>query len=170
MNLENVFGQIEPDGANIFHGTVPPFWRSSNDHVLALDAVGAGRSTSSHPGTAASGGNSGDIPVHWFSQTIVRNNQQRVAGFHELSEMRDHPVVSEFLYRNVGITKVNRDHGHAGGAGRLDVDLRIPDHDRTFLCAARSDDCLEERRSVRLADSEGVLAADEGESLGDPEF
>src|ERR1700722_9763044 len=49
MNLENVFGQIEPDGANIFHGTVPPLWRSSNDHVLALDAVGAGRSTSSHP-------------------------------------------------------------------------------------------------------------------------
>src|SRR5271168_4850761 len=48
MNLENVFGQIEPDGANIFHGTVPPLWRSSNDHVLALDAVGAGRSTSSH--------------------------------------------------------------------------------------------------------------------------
>src|ERR1700722_4722086 len=49
VNLENVFGQIEPDGANILHGTVPPLWRSSNDHVLALDAVGAGRSTSSHP-------------------------------------------------------------------------------------------------------------------------
>jgi hypothetical protein len=49
VNLENVFGQIEPDGANILHGTVPPLWRSSNDHVLALDAVGAGRSTSLHP-------------------------------------------------------------------------------------------------------------------------
>lgn len=49
VNLENVFGQIQPDGANLLHGTVPPLWRSSNDHVLALDAVGAGRSTSSHP-------------------------------------------------------------------------------------------------------------------------
>jgi hypothetical protein len=33
VNLENVFGQIEPDGANILHGTVHPLWRSSNDHV-----------------------------------------------------------------------------------------------------------------------------------------
>jgi hypothetical protein len=24
VNLENVFGQIEPDGANMLHGTVPP--------------------------------------------------------------------------------------------------------------------------------------------------
>jgi hypothetical protein len=55
VNLENVFGQIEPDGANILHGTVPPLWRSSNDHVLALDAVGAGRSTSSHPVAARDG-------------------------------------------------------------------------------------------------------------------
>src|ERR1700729_370763 len=101
---------------------------------------------------------------------IVRNNQQRVAGFHELIEMRDHPVGSEFLYRNIGIAKVNRDHGHAGGAGRLDVSLRIPYHDRAFLCATRSDDCLKERRGIRLADSERVLAADEGESLGDPEL
>jgi len=30
-------------------------WRSSNDHVLALDAVGAGRSTTSHPVAALSG-------------------------------------------------------------------------------------------------------------------
>ena len=33
VNLENPLGQIQPDGDN--HGTVPPLWRSNNDHVLA---------------------------------------------------------------------------------------------------------------------------------------
>ena len=36
MNLENVLGQIQTDGANVLHGTVPPLWRSNNDHVLAF--------------------------------------------------------------------------------------------------------------------------------------
>jgi hypothetical protein len=35
VNLKNVLRQIQPDGANLLHGTVPPLWRLNNDHVLA---------------------------------------------------------------------------------------------------------------------------------------
>src|SRR6202451_1140380 len=80
VNLENVFGQIEPDGANILHGTVPPLWRSSNDHALALDAVGAGRSTSSYPwGQSRWGGLTS--PCRCLTPRLSRLERSALRGF-----------------------------------------------------------------------------------------
>src|SRR3984885_1602645 len=122
------------------------------------------RSTVAFAGTWERPGSIGSL------KRIARNSQQRAAGLHKLIEMRDHPVRSQFHYRDIGIAKVNRDDGHDGGAGRLDVGLRIPDHDRAFRCAAGSSDGHEERLRVRLADSERVPATDEGETVGNPEL
>src|ERR1700734_3229520 len=50
MNLKKVLRQIDANSHKGFHGRSPRWWRFG-DHVLALDAVWVGPSTSSWPGS-----------------------------------------------------------------------------------------------------------------------
>ena len=84
--------------------------------------------------------------------------------------MRDHPVRAELGDGHVGVAEVDRDHRQAGGARGLDVGRRIADHDGAGADAARRGDRPDERLRIGLADPERVLAADEGEAVGDAEL
>jgi hypothetical protein len=46
MKLKDILRQIDADSDKLSHGRSPRWWRAS-DHVLALDAVRVGPSTSS---------------------------------------------------------------------------------------------------------------------------
>ena len=75
------------------------------------------------------------------------------------------------LHRTVGIAEIHRDHRHARRARRGDVGLGIADHQRArHLVAARRLDGAQQRQRVGLGDAKSVLAADEGETIGDAEL
>ena len=89
----------------------------------------------------------------------------------QFAEMRNDPVRAIFLHRTVGIAEIHRDHRHARRPRGGDIGLGIADHHVRPTCCRREASMVRSKRQrVRFGDAKRVLAADEGETIGNAEL